>query len=146
MSYSHYSSLYLFVLVLFLEVVVLLQVYYVTFNIFYHHIVHVDCGVVYNHQLIVYAMLIFRPICLLSSDSSCCICCKSCGVHVHTNMSLAKRRLLRNFPSIFTPLFFQFNLLNLLHRVTTKSLDEMVSPYITPLLILSFVHNYVLLL
>ena len=39
----HDSSLYLFVLVLFLEDVAL--------NIFYQHIVHVYRGVVYNHHL-----------------------------------------------------------------------------------------------
>ena len=46
----HDSSLYLFILVLFLEVVVLSQVH-VAWNIFYQHIVHVYRGVVYNHHL-----------------------------------------------------------------------------------------------
>ena len=59
-------------------------------------------------------MFILRPICLLSLDSSCSICCSYCGVSVHRNMSSAKRRLERNSPSIFTPLFSQFNLLNAL--------------------------------
>ena len=44
------SSLYLFVLVLFLEAVVLSQVH-VALDIFYQHIVHVYRGVVYNHHL-----------------------------------------------------------------------------------------------
>ena len=94
----HDSSLYLFVLVLFLETVVLSQVH-VTLNIFYQHIVHV-----------------YRGVRLLSSDSSCSICCSSCGVSVQNNMSSAKRRLVmvRNSPSIFKPLFSQFNLLNML--------------------------------
>ena len=47
---SHDSSLYLFVLVLFLEAVVLSQVH-VAWDIFYQHIVHVYRGVVYNHHL-----------------------------------------------------------------------------------------------
>ena len=46
----HDSSLYLFVLVLFLEAVVLSQVH-VALNIFYQHIVHVYWGVVYNYHL-----------------------------------------------------------------------------------------------
>ena len=46
----HDSSLYLFVLVLFLEAVVLSQVH-VALDIFYQHIVHVYRGVVYNHHL-----------------------------------------------------------------------------------------------
>ena len=83
-------------------------------------------------------MFILRPICLLSSDSSCSICCSSCGVSVHRNMSSAKRRLERNSPSIFTPLFSQFNLLNILSNVAVNSLSEMVSPCLTPLLILIF--------
>ena len=57
----HYSSLYLFVLVLFLEAVVLSQVH-VAFNIFYQRIVHV-----------------YRGVRLLSSDSSCEI---SCNTHI----------------------------------------------------------------
>ena len=44
------SSLYLFVLVLFLETVVESQVH-VTLDIFYQHIVHFYRGVVYNHHL-----------------------------------------------------------------------------------------------
>ena len=83
-------------------------------------------------------MFILKPICLLSSDSSCSICCSSCGVSVHRNMSSAKRRLERNSPSIFTPLFSQFNLLNMLSNVAMNSLGEMVSPCLTPLLILIF--------
>ena len=107
----HDSSLYLFVLVLFFEAEVLSQVH-VAWDIFYQHIVHVY--------------------------SSCSICCSSCGVSVHTNMSSAKRRLERNSPSIFTPLFSQFTLLNMLSNVAVNSLGEMVSPCLTPLVILIF--------
>ena len=46
----HDSSLHLFVLVLFLEAVVLSQVH-VAVDILYQHIVHVYRGVVYNHHL-----------------------------------------------------------------------------------------------
>ena len=46
----HDSSLYLFVLVLFLEAVALSQIY-VAVNIFYQHIVTVYWGVVNNHHL-----------------------------------------------------------------------------------------------
>ena len=52
------------------------------------------------------------------------------------NMSSAKRRLARNSPSIITPLFFQFNLLNMLSNGAVNSLGDMVSPCLTPLLIL----------
>ena len=69
----------------------------------------------------VFSMFILRPIRLLSSDSSCSICCSSCGISVHmNNMSSAKRRLERNFPSIFTPLFSQFKLLNRLSNVVQQ--------------------------
>ena len=105
----HDSSLYLFVLVLFLEAVVLSQVH-VAVDIFYQHIAHVPCS----------------------------ICCSSCLVSVHMNMSSAKRGLERNSPSIFTPLFSQFNFLNMLSNVSVNSLGEMVSPCVTPLLILIF--------
>ena len=44
------------------------------------------------------------------------------------NMSSAKRILGRNSPSIFTPLFSQFNLLNKISSVAVNSLVEMVSP------------------
>ena len=132
----HDSSLYLFVLVLFLEAVVLSQLH-VAWDIFYQHIVHVYRGGSTTITF-VFVMFILRPICLLSSDSSCSICCSSCGVSVHRNMSSAKRRLERNSPSIFTPLFSQFNLLNMLSNVAVNSLGEMVSPYLTPLLILIF--------
>ena len=74
----------------------------------------------------------------METDSSCSICCSSCGVTVHRNMSSAKRRLERNSPSIFKPLFSQFNLLNVLSNVAVNSLGEMVSPCLTPLLILIF--------
>ena len=83
-------------------------------------------------------MFILRLICLLSSDSSCSICCSSCGVSVHRNMSSAKRRLERHSPSIFTPLFSQFNHLNMLSNIAVNSLGEMVSPCLTLLLI----HGY----
>ena len=46
----YYSSLYLFVLVLFLEAVVLSQEH-VAWDIFYQHIVHVYRGVIYSHHL-----------------------------------------------------------------------------------------------
>ena len=46
----HDSSLYLFVLVLFLEAVVLSQLH-VAWDIFYQRFVHVYRGVVYNHHI-----------------------------------------------------------------------------------------------
>ena len=95
-------------------------------------------GVLSTTITFVFAMFILRPIRLLSSDSSCSICCSSCGVPVHRNMSSAKRRLERNSPSIFTPLFSQLNLLNMLSSVAVNSLGEMVFPCLTPLLILIF--------
>ena len=52
----HDSSLYLFVLVILLAVV-LPQVHVAFIFYFYQHNVHVDCG-------LVFAMFIFRPICL----------------------------------------------------------------------------------
>ena len=101
----HDSSVYLFVMVLYFEVVVLPQV---GPCIFYHHTVHVYCSV-YNHQHFL-CDFIFTPICLLSSDSSCITCCNYCWIPKHQNMSPAMRRILRKCPSIFTPLFSQFNL------------------------------------
>ena len=128
-------SLHLFVLVLFLEAVVLSQVH-VALDIsrrFYTFI-----GVLSTTITFAFAMFILRPIRLLSSDSSCSIYCISCGFSVHRNVSLAKRRLERNSPSIFTPLLSQFNLLNMLSNVAVNSLGEMVSPCLTPLFILIF--------
>ena len=49
-SACHDSLLYLFVLVLFLDAVVLSQVH-VAVNIFYQHIVHVYRGLVYNYHI-----------------------------------------------------------------------------------------------
>ena len=61
-------SWYLFVLVLFLEVVALSHVY-VAFNILYQHIINVYWGVFYNHHL-----------CLCDVHlKTCSICCSSCG-------------------------------------------------------------------
>ena len=56
----HDSSLYLFVLVLFLEAVVLSQIH-VAWDIFYQHIVHVYRGVS-TTITVVFAMFILRPI------------------------------------------------------------------------------------
>ena len=89
----------------------LLSQVHVTLDIFYQHIVHVYWGVVYTHHLCLCDVHL-KTHSLLSSDSSCSICCSSCGVSVHMNMPSAKRRLERNSPSIFTPLFSQLNLLN----------------------------------
>ena len=111
----HDSSLYLFVLVLFLEAVALSQVY-VAFNISIGTLL-TFIGVLSTTITFIFAMFILRPIRLLSSDSSCIICCSSCGVSVHKNMSSAKWRLVRNSPSIFTPLFYKFSLLNMLSSV-----------------------------
>ena len=108
----HESSLYLFVLVLFLEAVVLSQVHVaLDFSI---STLFKFIGVLSKTTTVVFAMFILRRIRLLSSDSSCSICCSYCGASVHRKMSSAKRRLERNSPSIFTPLFSQFNLLNML--------------------------------
>ena len=98
------ASLHIFVLVLFLDAAVFTDVYLaeLAFNIFYHH---VDWDVVYNYHFCL------CDVYLLSSDSSYSICCSNfCGVPVHKNMSSVKQRLMRNFPSIFTLLFSQFNL------------------------------------
>ena len=121
----HDSSLDPFVLVLFLEAVVLSQVH-VILDIFYQHIV-TFIGVLSRTITFVFAMFILRHIRLRSSDSSCSIYCSSCGVYVHRNMSPAKRSLEINSPSIFTPLFSQFNLLNMLSNVAVNSSGEMVS-------------------
>ena len=54
----------------------------------------------------------------------------SLDVSVYKNVSSAKRIFVRNSPSIFTPSFSKFNLLNMLSIVAVKSLGEMVSPVI----------------
>ena len=59
-------------------------------------------------------------------------------------MSSAKRRLLTNYPSIFTLLLFQSNL-HMLASVAMNSLGEMVFPCITPLFNL-LSHNYLCIL
>ena len=127
-SACHDSSSYLFVLVIFLEAMVLFQVH-VTLDI-YQHIFHV-IGVLSTTITFVFAMFILRPIRLLSWDSYCSICCCYCGVSVHRNMSSATRRLEKNYPSIATPLFSQFNLLSILSNVAVNSFGEMVSPCLT---------------
>ena len=43
--------------------------------------------------------------------------------------------MLRNYSFIFTPVFSQFNLLNMFSSVAVNSLGEMVSPCVTPALI-----------
>ena len=50
-------------------------------------------GVLSTTITFVFAMFIFRPICLLSYDSSCSIYCNYCGVSVHKNMSSAKTEI-----------------------------------------------------
>ena len=54
------------------------------------------------------------------------------------NISSANRRLLRNYPSIITSLFSQFNLRNCPSIVDVKSMGEMVSLCLTPLSIMIF--------
>ena len=116
---------------------------HVALDIFYQHIVRIYRCVVYSHHNFVFAMFILRTILLLSSDSSCSICSSSYGVSVHRNISSVKRRLERNSPSIFTPLFSQFNLLNMLFNVAVNSLGEMVSPVLLdPDFLTLFVQKY----
>ena len=59
---------------------------------------------------------------------------------MHTNMSSAKRRLVRNDQSIFTPLFSQFNLLNMLSSFAVNSLGEMSYSSLDPDFLTPFVH------
>ena len=113
----------------FIEAVVLRK--YLTFSI---STLFTFIGVLSATITFVFAMFILRPIRLLSSDSSFCICCSSCGVSVHRNISPAKRRWERNSPSIFTRLFSPFNLLNMLSNVAVDSLGEMVTPCLTAFL------------
>ena len=73
----HDSSLYLIVLVLFLEAVVLSQVHValdISISILFTYII----GVLSTTITFVCAMFILRPIRLFSSDSSCSICRSSC--------------------------------------------------------------------
>ena len=72
---------------------------YLTFDILYQHIAHVVWDAVYttSHMYL---------------QCSSYICCNSYGVSVNERiMSSAKRRLMRYSPSIFTPYFYQFNLI-----------------------------------
>ena len=84
-----------------------------------------------------FAMLILRPIRLLS----CSIGCSSCGVYVHKYISSAKRRVVINSPSIFTSLFSQFNRRNILSSAAVNNLGEKLSPCLIPLLILILPHS-----
>ena len=52
----------------------------------------------------------------------------SCYVSVHENISLAKAEIGEKFYVYCTPLFSQFNILNMLSSVGVNSLGEMVSP------------------
>ena len=81
-----------------------------------------------------FALFILRPI----RPLYCSIGCSYYGVSVQKNISSAKRRLVRNSPSIFTPLFSQFNRLNILSSAAVNNLGEKLSPCLTPLLILIF--------
>ena len=125
----HDSSLYLFVQVNFLEAVVVSQVYVAS-------ALSISTLFTFVAIIFVFAMFIVRPIRLLSSDSSCSVCCSYCVVSVHKNMSSAKWELVRNYPSISTPLFSYS--LTMLSSVAVNSMGEMVSPSLTPLLILIF--------
>ena len=81
-------------------------------------------GVLSTTITFVFAMFILRPIRLLSSDSSCSICCSSCGVSVHV---ISKPEIVEKLLSIYTPLFSQFELLNMLSSVAVNSVGEMGS-------------------
>ena len=127
----HDFSLYLFVLDIFLEAVVLSQVHVasdISISTLFTFIGMLSTTITFDFAIVI----------LLSSDSSCSICCSSCVVSVHRNMSSAKRRLERNSPSIFTPLFSQCNILNMLSNVAVNGLGDMVSLCLTHLLILIF--------
>ena len=72
----HDSSLYLFVLVLFLDAVM---------DMFYQHIVHVYRGVGYNHHICLCDVHL-KTHSSSFTDSSYSICCSYCGVSVRRNM------------------------------------------------------------
>ena len=86
----------------------------------------------------VFDMFILKPLTLLSSHCSCSIISSSCGVYVHRKISSAKRRWLRYSPSICRSLFSQFCLLKILSSVGMNSLGEIVSPFLTSLLMFIF--------
>ena len=131
----HDSYLYRFVLGPFLETVALFQVY-VYFNIFCQHIVHVDWVVFYNHdikslrcsssdtigylhRLVLVASAVIRVLFL------CIRICNQQSGDCWEILRLSSH-----------PCFPQFNLLNVLSIVAVNSLGDMVSPCLTPLLIL----------
>ena len=68
----HDSLLYLVAMVLFLDAFIVPHLY-TAFNIVYQHIAHVYRGVVNKQHSFDFAMFIFRPIWLLSYESSCSI-------------------------------------------------------------------------
>ena len=72
---------------------------HVALDIFYQHIVHVYRGVVYNITFD-FAMFILRPIRLLSSDSSCILCCSSCGVCLCIGICLQQSGDWREIPRL----------------------------------------------
>ena len=77
-------------------------------------------NVVYKHHIFLCDFHLL-PNWLLLSDSSCSICCNSCGVISKADIAE------KNSTSIFTPLCFQFNILNVLSSVDANSLGETVS-------------------
>ena len=115
----HDSSLYLFVLVIFLEAVVLSQSIRCL-----QHFLSAHCSRLLG------CCLQPSPLILRCSSRllSCSMGCSCCGVSVHKNISSAKRRVV----------FSQFNRLNILSSAAVNNLGEKLSPCLTPLLILIF--------
>ena len=121
--------------VLFLKPVGLSQVY-VAFNILNQHI-----GRIYLNVCLQPSLLTLR--CLYSDLFGYfhrIVLVAYVVVPVHKNISAAKQCLLGNSPSIFTPLFSQFNFLTMHSSVAVNSLDRWC-PHVLLLLNPGFSHS-----
>ena len=103
-------------------------------NITFFFAIFIFCPIGYFYRIVLVAYVVIpavssakRTYWLLLSDSSCSICCNSCGVISKADIAE------KNSTSIFTPLCFQFNILNVLSSVDANSLGETVSHCLYPL-------------
>ena len=84
----------------------------------------------------VFVLFLSRPIFILSQFKSVCIYCKSSAFYVVVDISSANHRLFRFSPSMFIPFSSQSILRNMFSRAAANSLGDIVSPCLTPFVIM----------